>query len=148
MSEPIRKQVRVRCSAEHAFATFTAGIDSWWPKSHRLLANSTLRIEGRPGGRLYERSDAGEEKKLGEVVVWEPPSRLVYTWYPGAIDLPTRVEVRFTASDDATVVDIVHTEGDSELGEQWPTRAKRFERAWQQVLPAFEHLASQHREAQ
>ena len=144
-NEPIRKRVRVRCSVAHAFATFTDRIDLWWPSSHRILAVSSLRMEARAGGRFYERTAAGEEARLGEVVHWEPPSRVVYTWYPGAIELPTRVEVRFTADGDFTIVDVVHAEGDSRLGDQWTSRAQRFERAWQQVLPAFEgFVGSEH----
>ena len=39
---------------------------------------------------------SGEESRLSEVTRWDPPARVTYTSYPGAIDGPTEVGVRFT----------------------------------------------------
>ena len=30
---PVRKSVTVKANAEYAFEVFTAGFDSWWPRS-------------------------------------------------------------------------------------------------------------------
>jgi uncharacterized protein YndB with AHSA1/START domain len=133
----LRRTIRVRCSVDHAFAVFTDRIDQWWPPGHRRWADSQLRLEAVVGGRFFERTPEGEEATLGEVVDVQPPHRIVYTWYPGAIDAPTRVEIRFAAEGADTIVDVVHAEGDSGRGEQWPSRVAKFERGWQHVLAAF-----------
>ena len=137
MSEPIRKVVRARCSPARAFSTFADAIDAWWPPSHRGFAQSHLHVEGRVGGRLVERSTDGQERLLGEVLVWSPHSHFAYTWHLGVDVGATRVDVRFAAEGDLTRVEVVHSEGSSGLGEQWPTRAQRFSRAWEQVLPHY-----------
>jgi uncharacterized protein YndB with AHSA1/START domain len=146
MGEPLRRTIEVRCSLERAFAVFTGELDVWWPAGHRRNPGSRLFIEPRAGGRFVERTAAGDEIVLGEVVAWEPPRRLVYTWYPGADDRPTTVEVRFTAAAGVTRVEVIHAEGDSGLGDRWPERVGRFERAWSVVLPAFAALADADRE--
>jgi uncharacterized protein YndB with AHSA1/START domain len=143
MTEPIRREIRVRCSVEHAFAVFTDRLDMWWPAGHRRFPRSRLRLEGREGGRFFERSETGEEAQLGEVVRWEPPHRLAYTWHPGSDVGPTLVEIEFSPEGDGTLVEVIHSEGDSGLGTRWRERAQRFERAWSTVLPAFGRCADE-----
>ncbi len=133
----VRKEVVVRCSIEHAFSVFTSRIDSWWPVGHRKIDFSRLSIEPKVGGRFFELSEEGQEADLGEVLVWEPPHRIVYSWYPGAINKPTSVEVSFEALEDTTIVRILHTEGAAGMGAVWPERAKLFHRAWDRVLPCY-----------
>jgi uncharacterized protein YndB with AHSA1/START domain len=127
----------VRCPAAHAFDVFTSRLDLWWPPKHRRFSASRLCLEARVGGRFFERSESGEEATLGEVLRCEPPHRLTYTWYPGAVRGPTEVDVRFTDAGDATVVEVTHSEGPSQLGDAWPQRVELFGRAWAHVLPAF-----------
>ena len=129
--------MRVRCSLEHAFATFTARLDLWWPRGHRRFEDGRLALEPRVGGRFFDRSPDGAEAVLGQVVLWEPPRALVYTWKPGSITEPTTVEVRFVAEGDHTRVDVLHREGDAALGAQWLERVALFTRGWGAVLPAF-----------
>jgi uncharacterized protein YndB with AHSA1/START domain len=137
MSEPLQRTVRVRCPLAHAFDVFTARLDLWWPQKHRRFGASQLFLEARVGGRFFERSDTGEEARLGEVVRCEPPHRITYTWYPGAVSGPTEVDVRFTGEGEHTVVEVLHSEGQSGLGDAWPQRVELFGRAWAHVLPAF-----------
>jgi uncharacterized protein YndB with AHSA1/START domain len=135
VAEPLRKSVQVRAAPERVFRTFTERLDSWWPASHRTLPGSVLSLEPGAGGRLLERT-SGEEAQLGTILEWEPPSRLVYTWRLGSPPgLHTVVQVTFTPEGDGTRVDVLHTEGT--LGGEFPTRAPRFDRAWDQVLPAL-----------
>lgn len=141
MNEPLRKRVEVRCSVPHAFKTFTANIDAWWP--HRRHEGSTIAIEPREGGRFFEAAPSGEDIVHGHVVAWEPPHRLTYTWHPGSDVGPTTVDVTFHDDGGSTRVEIVHAEGDSGLGERWLDRATIFERAWGSVLQAFlDHVHS------
>jgi uncharacterized protein YndB with AHSA1/START domain len=136
VAEAVRRSVRVRAAPERVFRTFTERIDSWWPASHRALPGSVLSLEPGAGGRLQERAPSGEERLLGTVLEWEPPGRLVYTWALGSPPgLHTVVQVTFVADGDGTRVEVLHTEGT--LGEQFPRTAPRFDRAWEQVLPAL-----------
>ena len=137
MTRQLQRTVQVRCPVSQAFIAFTEQINLWWPRGHRRFAQSELRLEARVGGRFYERSQAGEEVRLGEVLVCDPPNRIVYSWYPGAIDNPTRVDVRFVGEGTLTRVEVTHGEGASGLGDAWPERALLFERGWSLVLPAF-----------
>jgi len=137
MSRALERTLVVRCSVTHAFDVFSRRIDAWWPTGHRRFDGSTLRLEPRAGGRFVERSPSGEEAELGAVVRWEPPGRLTYTWFPGAISGPTLVDVRFVEDGDATRVEVTHHEGEAGLGEHWASRAAMFERGWGAVLPAF-----------
>lgn len=137
MAEPLLRSIRVRCSVEHAFFVFTKRLDLWWPASHRRFAESRLVLEAGVGGRFFERAEGGQEATLGEVLVWEPPERLSYSWFPGASGRPTRVDVRFVADAGETAVEIVHSEGESHLGSAWPERVQLFDRAWTHVLGAF-----------
>jgi uncharacterized protein YndB with AHSA1/START domain len=147
MNEPIRKVVRVRCGVEHAFDVFTARIDLWWPASHRRFPRSVMMLDPAVGGRFAERSPAGEEVLLGEVIRCEPPRAISYTWYPGAIAEPTVVDVRFTDEGDHTIVEVTHSEAQSGLGDAWPQRAKRFLGNWDEVLAAFVELVTEKAES-
>ena len=83
MIEPLRMSFEVGCSAEHAFATWTSDISSWWPEDHTVTAEAGLEVVLEPGvgGRIYERTRAGAEHDWGQVTAWEPPARLGYLWH-------------------------------------------------------------------
>ena len=113
---PVRRSVTVKISAERAFKLFTAEFGRWWPSSHSI-GKSPLKtnvLEGRPGGRWYEIGEDGGECDWGEVLTWEPPSRLVLAWRIDADwrfdpDLLTEVEVSFVPlGDGSTRVDLEH----------------------------------------
>ena len=83
---PVRKTLTVPLSLEKAFRLFTADIASWWPLATHSVAEGkaeTVIMEGRVGGRFYERTSDGRGALWGEVRVWDPPRRLVYSWHPG-----------------------------------------------------------------
>lgn len=145
MTDALRKSIRVRCSIEHAFNTFTSKIDQWWPPGHRRFDGSRLCLEAVVGGRFFERATNGEESRLGDVLACEAPHKISYTWYPGAVSEPTLVEVRFTTDGEATVVNIVHSAANSALGELWPERVALFTRGWTLVLGAFSIFAEAER---
>jgi uncharacterized protein YndB with AHSA1/START domain len=115
---PVRKLVSVAAGAERAFAVFTAGIDRWWPRSHHIgkLPMRKIILEGRPGGRCYSEQTDGSECDWGQVLVWEPPLRLVFAWmisprWQHEPDLggSSEVEVRFIPEADGTTrVELEH----------------------------------------
>jgi uncharacterized protein YndB with AHSA1/START domain len=101
----VRKSITVNASVEHAFDVFTLGYDGWWPRSHKLFAAdlAVAVIEGKTGGRCYQRAVDGTECDWGKVTVWEPPRRLVVAWqldgqwqYDHDLSHASEVEVTFT----------------------------------------------------
>src|ERR1700744_1523257 len=113
---PIRKSLTVRATPQRAFEVFTAGFDRWWPKAHHIGASPLQKavIEPGVGGRWYGLHEDGSEGLWGNVLVWDPPARLVLAWritaewrYDPA--LLTTVEVRFVPVGAAeTRVELEH----------------------------------------
>jgi hypothetical protein len=140
LTEPLSLSFEVACSAEHAFATWTQQIGSWWPADHTVSQQRGLDVvvEPRIGGRIYERTRSGAEHEWGEVTAWEPPARLGYLWHLRRDrNQATEVEIRFVALDAAaTRVEIEHR-GWERLGdgaEEWRDRNRG---GWQTLLPHF-----------
>ena len=115
---PVRKSIVVKASPERAFEVFTAGFDTWWPRSHHI-GKSPMKeaiIEGRLRGRCYSRQMDGTDCDWGSVLVWEPPRRFVMAWqitlgweYEPDLARSSEVELRFTpVGDGATRVDLEH----------------------------------------
>src|SRR4030095_5669155 len=115
---PVRKSVKVGAGIEHAFQVFTAGFDTWWPRSHSIggVPLEKAVIEGKVGGRCYQQSTDGSECDWGRILVWEPPSRFVIAWqlspqweYEPDIAKASEVEITFSAEPDgSTRVDLEH----------------------------------------
>ena len=140
MIEPLRLSFVVECPVEHAFSTWTSRTTSWWPVAHTVTAEPGLQVvfEGRPGGRIFERTPAGLEVDWGEVTVWEPPHRLGYLWHI-ATDRSdaTEVEIRFVDRGDATTrVDIEHR-GWERLGARGPSWREENVGGWNGVVPLY-----------
>ncbi len=108
----IRKSITVDAPVERAFQVFTERLGTWWPLASHSIggdATDTAILEGREGGRLYERRRDGAEAHWAFVRVWEPPRRLVLEWKvnPDRTE-PTEVEVRFTPVGEGTRVELEH----------------------------------------
>ena len=111
----VRREITVQAPPERAFAVFTERFDSWWPRSHSIGAAELDKvvIEPRTGGRWVELGVDGSECVWGEVLAYEPPSRLVLSWRIGSDwqleDAASEIEVTFTpAGDGATHVQLEH----------------------------------------
>ena len=78
---PVIKAVTVRCSPATAFRRFTDDLAAWWPLATHHLGDEPQGcvLEGRVGGRLFERDKAGTEIVWGIVELCEPPRRLAFT---------------------------------------------------------------------
>src|SRR5688500_7686920 len=79
------KAVEVPLPVADAFRMFTIGIARWWPlRTHSVAKDraTTCVFEEGVGGRIYESDDSGTEHEWGRVLEWEPPERVVYSWYP------------------------------------------------------------------
>jgi len=121
---PVRKNLSLKTTPEHAFEVFTARFATWWPPTHHVGASpmKTAVMEPRAGGRWFEIGEDGSECEWGEVLVWSPPSRLVLAWRLGSDfkyhpDLLTEVDVKFIADGEMTRVEFEHR-GLERMGEK------------------------------
>ncbi len=101
--------LRVDAPADRAFAAFTDHIARWWVRDQLFEFTpgkaGTLAFEPGPGGRLVERYDDGSLFVIGEISVWEPPSKLVVGWRQAGFpsDVDTELHVRFDQLDGPPV---------------------------------------------
>ncbi|MGH3114638.1 MAG: SRPBCC domain-containing protein, partial [Gaiellaceae bacterium] len=103
---------------------------------------TTCAIEPQAGGDLYEVRDDGQRCPWGKVLVWEPPHRLVHTWHPGhGAEEATEVEVRFSAQDGSTLVELEHR-GWEARGEKALTARDAYDSGWEPVLARYAEAAS------
>lgn len=115
---PVLKSVVVNAPQERAFKIFTEFFGGWWPSTHHIGKQpyETAILEGRLGGRWYERATDGTECEWGRVLAWEPPAKVVLSWHIGADwqydpdpEKASTVEVRFIPeSASATRVELEH----------------------------------------
>ena len=148
MPDLIAKTVTVNVHPERAFALWVERIDAWWPKSHSVSRQPATNIlmESGLGGRFYERAPDGTEHDLGAIVIYDPPKHLAYHWFLGSsAELPTIVDVRFTAAGAGTRVDVEHR-GPSLVGELWEERQGAFASAWNSLLPEYVHYCNKNNE--
>lgn len=114
----VRRETTVSLPAERAFALFTEGIATWWPRDSHHIGPMPAEAVFEPvvGGRLFSRTPEGAERDWGRVLAWEPPARVVFAWllspeweFEPDPARASEVEVRFTALDDgATRVELEH----------------------------------------
>jgi uncharacterized protein YndB with AHSA1/START domain len=138
--DPIRLSFEVNCPPQTAFSIWTARTSLWWPVSHSVSVAPGLAVvfEPRVGGRIFERTPAGEEFDWGEITGWEPPHRLVYLWHLRADRTDaTEVDIRFVpTAPDRTQVEIEHR-GWERLGSRGPARRAGNVAGWGGLLPHF-----------
>jgi uncharacterized protein YndB with AHSA1/START domain len=149
---PVRKSVTVKASQHHAFDVFTTGFDGWWPRSHHIGKSPMTRgvIEGRVGGRCYSEQADGTQYSWGEVIVWDPPKRLVLAWkitpnwqYEPDAAKCSEVEISFNPlGDGSTRVDLEHRNF-SRAGAGWETMRAMIDGpgGWTQILSLFANEA-------
>jgi uncharacterized protein YndB with AHSA1/START domain len=105
--------LRVKTAPERAFQAFVEEIGEWW-RPNALFQTTprpgVLSFEQGEGGRLIETRQGGKVFEIGQIRVWEPPRRLVFSWRQAnfPLDLHTEVEVGFEAVGDETRVSVEH----------------------------------------
>ena len=143
--EPLVVEFSVACSADHAFAVWADRTSMWWPHDHSVSGDPDLTVtfEQRPGGRIFERTSQGAEHDWGEVLVWQPPARLVYLWHIGRDrDAATEVEVNFSEEGPNTTISIVHR-GWKRLGDEGPELRNRNRQGWSGLLPHYHRACAE-----
>jgi uncharacterized protein YndB with AHSA1/START domain len=149
--EPVVRTVTVNAPVERAFEVFTTDLKSWWPLERYSIAGDEevdgvtavdAVIEPRAGGRWYEVRSDGSEGDWAEIVVFDPPHRLVASWYPGrSAEDATEIEVRFTPDGDGTRVELTHR-GWERIGERGPESREAYAGGWATVLAKYSEVAT------
>jgi uncharacterized protein YndB with AHSA1/START domain len=138
---PLEFTVDVEQPVDAAFTLFTEKIGTWWPtQTHSIGEDRVVEVlfEPRVGGRLLERLDDGTEYAWGEVLVWEPPTRVAMTWHPNPEPIAmTEVDVRFAPIDaDNTRVTLTHRHWER-LGSLAAEARAGYSHGWPSVLGCF-----------
>jgi uncharacterized protein YndB with AHSA1/START domain len=138
---PLEFTVDVEQPIDAAFTLFTEKIGTWWPtKTHSIGEDrvAELVFEPRVGGRLFERLDDGTEYAWGEVLVWEPPTRVTITWHPNPEpSAMTEVDVGFAPLDAGnTRVTLTHRHW-QRLGTLAAEARTGYSHGWPGVLSCF-----------
>src|SRR5215211_3576547 len=114
----ITKDITVNAPIDEAFEVFTARFGDFKPREHNLLAAAIAEtvFEPRVGGNIYDRGVDGSECRWAQILVFDPPDRVVFSWDISARwqietnpDLTSEVEVRFFAeTPERTRVELEH----------------------------------------
>ena len=148
----VMKELVVEAPQERAFRVFTERFDAWWPREHHIgkAPMKQAVLEGRAGGRWYELGEDGSRCEWGQVLVWDPPGRLVLSWqitgqWRYDEGFSTEVEVRFTPEGPRrTRVSLEHRNLDR-FGPAAEQMKQSFgaDGGWSGLLKLFARLAEQ-----
>jgi len=118
----------VEAPIDRAFSVFTQGIGSWFPAEYNLLGVDIAErvFEPRVGGHVYDRGVDGSECHWARVLVYEPPTRVVFSWdlspqfqVEADPEKTSEIEAQFIAeTPQRTRVDLEHRHLDRH-GEGW-----------------------------
>ncbi|HEY5251644.1 MAG TPA: SRPBCC domain-containing protein [Acidimicrobiales bacterium] len=140
MIEPLTLSYEIQCPPEHAFEVWTTRLSSWWPKGHSASGDpeTSVFLEPRLGGRIYERTSDGTEIDWGVITDWNPPHRLGYLWHIArSRDDATNVDLAFVDLGDGTTrLEIVHT-GWERLGTDGTSFREANTAGWSALMPRF-----------
>ncbi len=138
----IRKSILVAQSPEISFKVFCEDMHKWWPGGFGGK-DSKLFLEGRVGGRYYERRADGSEYEIGRVTAYEPPSIVAFTWRAPSWDVTTQVEIRFSAEPGGTRIELEHSGWDQ--SEKTREARTNYESGWGRILGHYQAaLAATH----
>lgn len=118
--EPVTAEIEVPVDPATAFRLYVSRPGRRHPVEGLSGRPAEIVYEPRAGGRWFERGADGTEHNWGEVLVWEPPRRLVLAWMVGASTgewefdpdpaHASRAEITFTPTDTGTTrVRVTHT---------------------------------------
>jgi len=152
---PITGSVALAVSVERAFEVFAGSVNSWWPHQYHIgkVDVAEVVLEPRVGGRWYERGVDGSECDWGRILVWEPPSRLVFTWqingswqFDPDPERASEIEARFTATGpDESLVEVEHRYFERLVGGQAIHGAINGGGGWAQLLDGFAKTVAEQR---
>ncbi len=121
---PVKRSISVPWNKERAFKRFTAEFGSWWPSGTHSIGGERLKrlvFEEHVGGRIYEELQDGRRFQWGQVILWEPPNRVKFTWHPAREASESQeVEIEFKVEGAGTRLELTSTGW-----ERWGRRARR-----------------------
>ena len=81
-TSPIVHELTLTCTPDHAFEVFTSRIGEWWDPQYSGNPEtfSTVTIDPRMRGQITERHDDGSEHDWGEVIAWDPPAKVAFSF--------------------------------------------------------------------
>ena len=135
---PVVKTIVVARAQEDAFRLYTQEFGKWWPHATHSLGGdkvAAVTMEGRKGGRIFERWADGTEQLWGTVVAWEPPRRVVHSWHVGGPPEPaSEVEIRFEmVAPSRTRVVLEHRKWEK-LGDKGREMREGYNNGWESVF--------------
>jgi uncharacterized protein YndB with AHSA1/START domain len=113
-------------------------MSQWWPGG--FGKDTKVFIEGRIGGRYYERGPDGTESEIGRVTAYQPPSLVAFTFRAPSWDFATQVEVRFVPDGTGTRVELEHRgwEQDAKIRDY----RQNYDSGWDVVLGHYQIRAA------
>ena len=102
----VHKALVVNVPIDEAFRVFTERFGDFKPREHNLMSSPIAEtvFEGKVGGHIYDRAEDGSECHWARILIYEPPTRVVFSWDIGPTwqletdpDNTSEVEIRFTA---------------------------------------------------
>ena len=142
---PVEKTIQVPLDIEAAFKLFTERLGEWWPLQTHSVAQqhaASCTMELRVGGRLFERTDTGEEHEWGIVQAFDPPDAIRFSWYPGrTAETEQLVDVRFAPIAEGTELTLIHS-GWECLGERAAELREQYQTGWDYVLGFWQQAAA------
>jgi uncharacterized protein YndB with AHSA1/START domain len=134
---PVKRSVSVSWDQKTAFERFTTHFASWWPAStHSIGGDRVKRVvfETNEGGRIYEEHEDGRRFQWGQILVWDPPGFVKFTWHPSKDpSVAQEVELRFTPEGKGTRLELIST-GWEKLGRRARRAQKGYNIGWGYVL--------------
>jgi len=134
----IKKSIRVERTPEISFRIFCDSIGQWWPKgpsfNGKVLADMVM--EGRIGGRFFERYADGTEYEIGRITAFEPPEKVGFTWRAPSWERATHVEIRFAPEGSGTRVELEHSGWDQ--ADNLREASRNYDRGWDFILGHYQ----------
>jgi uncharacterized protein YndB with AHSA1/START domain len=141
----VRREITVNAPPERAFEVFTAGFDSWWPRSHHIgEAEMATAVIDPEAGQWYEIGTDGSRCEWGAILAYEPPRRITLQWRIGGTWVLetdsaafSEIDVTFTPEGDATRVTLEHRHLDRHTAPEALRDAVGSEGGWPGLLQRY-----------
>jgi uncharacterized protein YndB with AHSA1/START domain len=152
MDETIEYTEIVDVSPDIAFDAFVERFAEWWPAVFTFSGEKLawIGLEPEVGGRCLERDVEGNELAWGEVIAYEPPERVVFSWWiqpdrtidPNP-DCASEIEMRFIDERALTRIEFEHRNL-SRHGEGWGQmrQAMATREGWPLLLQLYSDFAN------
>ena len=114
----VSEKIIIHAPVTHVFDVFTRELGDWWPPD-LTFSGADFQAAGSEhlqGGNWFEVNRSGIRTDWGEVLVWQPPERVILSWRVSVTrtqeppDKASQVEFRFqVAEPDSTEVLVQHS---------------------------------------